>query len=346
MSIFSSILHTVGTAAPIVGSIVPGIGTTIGTAVGAGLNAWGSSIDSQDSINQSRAYNQQMWDQTNQYNSPEATAKRLQDAGMNPAFAFQNGAGLGSAQSIPDNTQQLQVNKSNAFNDVAGTIANVAMQNKAVDSTIKTQSSQQRVNAANENLIDSSANLNDAHSTLLRAQAISEGLHQTADKMRNDILGKTGMNSALSLIDNTISSTLKNKAEIPLIKANVKLAAANTLKSVAESNNTNFTTQQMATLLPYTIKKLQADYTSTWLNNQFTSDALRFSRGVTTNDFPSNFGNRARMFGFAAQQLQNDALRKGNEHMGLMNTYQGKDNDWYEFNSIMRNLNTVGAWMK
>lgn len=44
----------------------------------------------------SRQYNTQMVNSQNRYNSPSETVKRLLDAGINPALAYNNGASLGS----------------------------------------------------------------------------------------------------------------------------------------------------------------------------------------------------------------------------------------------------------
>lgn len=346
MSIFSDILHVGGIVAPIVGSVVPGVGTALGAAVGAGLNGIGSAMDSSESIKQSRDYNQQMWNQTNEYNSPAATAKRLQDAGFNPAFAFQNGAGVGQAQSIPDSTQSLQVNRANAFNDVAGSVANIMMQNKALNADVSLKKSQERVNSANENLLDSSSHLNDVHSTLLRAQSVSEALHQQGEKMRNEILQTTGIPQSLADLDNTISQTANNDANLKLIKANTKLAAANVLKTYAETHNLNVNSANVQLMQPYVINQLRSQTLANWLNNQFQSDALKFSRGLTTNDFPSTFGNRMRLLGYGAQQLQNEGLRNANDNSALRNVYQTKENNWYEWNSLVKAIPSVGFMLK
>lgn len=76
-------------------------------ALGAGISALGGLLSSsaQNSANASmdretRAWQENMWYKNNEYNTPVNQRKRLEEAGINPALAFQNG-NTGVASSAP-----------------------------------------------------------------------------------------------------------------------------------------------------------------------------------------------------------------------------------------------------
>ena len=88
MSWFSKIASV---AAPIAGAAVGG---PIGLAAGAGL---GSMFGREDDRNTQ----QQLWNQTNAYNSPSAQKQRFLDAGLNPNLMMGQGGNAGSATTVP-----------------------------------------------------------------------------------------------------------------------------------------------------------------------------------------------------------------------------------------------------
>lgn len=82
-------------------SILPALIGGLGSVASAGLNLIGQSNTNKQNLalaRQQNAWNEQMWNKNNEYNTPAAQLQRMKDAGINPLGAdFQTG----NAQSLP-----------------------------------------------------------------------------------------------------------------------------------------------------------------------------------------------------------------------------------------------------
>ena len=102
---------------------------------------------------QEQAYNLELWNLTNQYNSPEAQMKRFQDAGLNPALIYsqQNTASAPASASAasfrPQNLAQKQY--ANAISSI-GQVMNIV---KSARETYDYLKYGREINAWNRNLI-------------------------------------------------------------------------------------------------------------------------------------------------------------------------------------------------
>lgn len=91
----------------------------------------------------SRDYNTEMWNKTNEYNSPLALFGRLSEAGVNPYSAFANDSygttasqlpasvSAGSGSSAVGTTPPYQRDLSSSFNDIASSLSLVSQAKKA-----------------------------------------------------------------------------------------------------------------------------------------------------------------------------------------------------------------------
>lgn len=113
----------------------------------AAANIWSSerSNQSNERINEASLFNahelqqndfdfqRQMWNDTNNYNTPAAMAQRYREAGINPYLAMQNGSGVASAQqqtgsggSVPSMLPMHPIFSSQDMSNVLGALVNMA----------------------------------------------------------------------------------------------------------------------------------------------------------------------------------------------------------------------------
>lgn len=113
----------------------------------AAANVWSSerSNQSNERINEASLFNahelqqndfdfqRQMWNDTNNYNTPAAMAQRYREAGINPYLAMQNGSGVASAQqqtgsggSVPSMLPMHPIFSSQDMSNVLGALVNMA----------------------------------------------------------------------------------------------------------------------------------------------------------------------------------------------------------------------------
>ena len=122
-------------------------------AIGAGISAIGGMLasSSQNSANASmdretRQWQESMWHKNNEYNTPLNQRKRLEEAGINPALAFQNG-NTGVASSAPNAINHTPVDYSalGAGLSQAGAMVLQAQNVEAQNELLKSQSEAQRI---------------------------------------------------------------------------------------------------------------------------------------------------------------------------------------------------------
>lgn len=90
MGFFSGLLSG-GLGGAVLGSVVPGIGTALGAGLGAisgGISSWQSDRRASDAFNRNAVLSWDMWNATNNYNSPVNQMRRFKAAGLNPNLIY------------------------------------------------------------------------------------------------------------------------------------------------------------------------------------------------------------------------------------------------------------------
>lgn len=172
------------------------------------------------------AFNERMYNQMQQYNTPAAQMQRYNDAGINPYIAAGN-VQSGNAQSALQSAQPLplhtaQVMPVDAFKDTFSQIGNVISQYAQNDLAL----SQAQKNRAESNWID---RLNGAQFNKLSAE--TSNLYQQGSllgldyKMKNDTLG-----NYIKLSDLSVLNAEKTNEQIEVITQSARLE--NALKNI------------------------------------------------------------------------------------------------------------------
>lgn len=172
------------------------------------------------------AFNERMYNQMQQYNTPAAQMQRYQEAGINPYVAAGNvqtgnaQSALQSAQPLPLHTAQVQ--PVDAFKDTFTQIGNVISQYAQNDLAL----SQAQKNRAESNWID---RLNGAQFNKLSAE--TSNLYQQGSllgldyKMKNDTLG-----NYIKLSDLSVLNAEKTNEQLDVITQSARLE--NALKNI------------------------------------------------------------------------------------------------------------------
>lgn len=162
--VLSSLASGAGLGASI-GSVVPGIGTIAGAGVGALGGILSSLIGkkSQDSTNKAQMKlaeyewqkNLEMWNLSNEYNSPIRQLERLRAAGLNPNLVYGgNSVGNSSSEAPKYNAPQLKAYTDfSGVGNAASTALNVALAQRDLD--MKDQQKRLLSNQADAMQIDS-----------------------------------------------------------------------------------------------------------------------------------------------------------------------------------------------
>lgn len=172
------------------------------------------------------AFNERMYNQMQQYNTPAAQMQRYNDAGINPYIAAGN-VQSGNAQSALQSAQPLplhtaQVMPVDAFKDTFSQIGNVISQYAQNDLAL----SQAQKNRAESNWID---RLNGAQ--LNKMSAETNNLYQQGSllgldyKMKNDTLG-----NYIKLSDLSVLNAEKTNEQLDVITQSARLE--NALKNI------------------------------------------------------------------------------------------------------------------
>lgn len=209
------------------------------------------------------AFNERMYNQMQQYNTPAAQMQRYTDAGINPYIAAGN-VQTGNAQSALQSAQppQLQMAQvapafgmgdaiQNSFSQIGNVIAQYAQNELAMAQAKKTNAEANwvdRLNAANVLKLNSSSRLDDGQSSLL-------GLDY---KLKSDTLGNYIKLSDLSVINaektNEQLDVITQSARLDNALKNIDLGIqskygeqmfkANLAKALAEAFATNASVRQ------------------------------------------------------------------------------------------------------
>lgn len=259
----------------LLGSILGGVGSIIG----AGINA--SSQKSANDTNiklqqQQQAYDTQMWNAQNEYNSPAAVKQRELDAGLNPFLDVQN-AGSVSAAGSPPTVQPAQVqpvNYGNMFmSAISGFLQAMTAQSESTKALADAQQSSAEAHRIDSltpvqfDLLKSQNRLTDwqAKDTMsdqaLKQQLTGESSQREANlKQENDFRVFTNslyqkyaesltINQVNKLADeckNIVADTKLKKAQYNLTDEQVRTEVSKQVVNYAHANNLNVDSQSIA----------------------------------------------------------------------------------------------------
>ena len=287
-----SLLTSLASAAPAIGTaIAPGLGT-VGGAIVSGIAGSVSKYADQQNA-------QQLWNKTNEYNSPSAQVARLKKAGLNPNFILGNGGVSGNAQSQPSTVITNDSSTQNKSIDAAASVMNMMAQadlyraQAAFTEANKTKLIDYDMpnTAADTEFINANIKRTEADTSLTNLQAEAQ---DWTNKV-NFMLQEPKMRAE---IENISSQTVNNIEQRKLIQSNVKLVAQQVLETAARAANIKMDTAQMQKLLPLIAGKLSADTalvnantTSTALSNQNEFDILKFNRTPANKKVPNTNRN-------------------------------------------------------
>lgn len=222
---------------PLIGSaLISGASSLLGGIFGSGAQSSANRTNLQiaretnqmqyQMFQEQNAFNERMYNQMQQYNTPAAQMQRYNDAGINPYIAAGN-VQSGNAQSALQSAQPLplhtaQVMPVDAFKDTFSQIGNVISQYAQNDLAL----SQAQKNRAESNWID---RLNGAQFNKLSAE--TSNLYQQGSllgldyKMKNDTLG-----NYIKLSDLSVLNAEKTNEQIEVITQSARLE--NALKNI------------------------------------------------------------------------------------------------------------------
>ena len=259
MSVLSTIFHGVGAVAPIVGSVLPGIGTAAGAAIGAGLNVVGSAMDA----NNSDVKSQQLWKQQNAYNDPSAQSARLIKAGINPQFANGNGVvNAGSATTAPSQEASNNIisKQSQLFETAMNARLAIAQVTKAeADAKVASVNADKIANADTKNT--------NADTVLKLSQSDNVKLQTEMQDMRNTVYAKFGDKQAIADLENLAAQKALSIANRHVSESQLKVLASDVIVNYAHAHNLNISSEQMGVLTPYIAAGMQLDNVGKVLTN-------------------------------------------------------------------------------
>ena len=103
------------------------------------LSNWQQNIYNKELAEYQNAWNLEMWNKQNEYNSPVETMKRLTDAGINPRNST-NLSSFANSADVPQATSYSQKAPLSAFSDIAKTaleLSNLKKQGNVLDSQVE-----------------------------------------------------------------------------------------------------------------------------------------------------------------------------------------------------------------
>lgn len=218
---------------PLIGSaLISGASSLLGGIFGSGAQSSANRTNLQiaretnqmqyQMFQEQNAFNERMYNQMQQYNTPAAQMQRYQEAGINPYVAAGNvqtgnvQSALQSAQPLPLHTAQVQ--PVDAFKDTFTQIGNVISQYAQNDLAL----SQAQKNRAESNWID---RLNGAQFNKLSAE--TSNLYQQGSllgldyKLKNDTLG-----NYIKLSDLSVLNAEKTNEQLDVITQSARLENA------------------------------------------------------------------------------------------------------------------------
>lgn len=152
----------------------------IANLAGSAINAYSQykmnqqNIQAQKDMQSSQnAWNEQMWNKNNEYNTPTAQKERLEEAGLNPAFYMGNNVNnttQGSANSQTVNTPNLKAPEIDprALADGFTQFAQLAMQKKLNDSQVTKNEADAKAALADAGLKDSQSDESKARTVQIK----------------------------------------------------------------------------------------------------------------------------------------------------------------------------------
>lgn len=260
MSVLSTIFHGVGAVAPIVGSVLPGLGTAAGAAIGAGMNVVGSALDAHNADVKS----QQLWKQQNAYNDPSAQSARLIKAGINPQFANGNGVvSTGSASTAP--SQEASNNIISKQSQLFESSMNARM---AIAQVTKAEADAKVASVTADKIAGADTVNTNADTVLKRQQSNNVSLQSEYQDMQNNVYAKFGDKRVIADLENLAAQKAATVANRHVSESQLKVLASDVIVNYAHAHNLDLSSEQLRTLTPYIAKGMQLDNFGKGLTNQ------------------------------------------------------------------------------
>lgn len=268
-------------------------------------------------------WNLQQWERENKYNSASAQKQRLLDAGYNPALATgQVAAGSATSnqlQSAPYTpNQQVQVQPvnymqgiGNVANDFVNTYLNMSMNKAQID---KTNAEAANLRAQAGYITGYQGRL--AESNILSNETLAR-LHDMQQKVQEvnfNIARTYGSQQAAANLENTVSNTLKTRADTIKSENEARNIVAKTVTEYAKANNIKLDSDRIRRTTDLLVSKMK-------LENQ--ANGLLMHGLEQDAEFEIRYGDEKRK-----QQLnllKSDALKKHYES----NMLRKEDKMWW-----------------
>ena len=302
---------------PLIGSaLISGASSLLGGIFGSGAQSSANRTNLQiaretnqmqyQMFQEQNAFNERMYNQMQQYNTPAAQMQRYNDAGINPYIAAGN-VQSGNAQSALQSAQPLplhaaQVMPVDAFKDTFSQIGNVISQYAQNDLAL----SQAQKNRAESNWID---RLNGAQFNKLSAE--TNNLYQQGSllgldyKLKNDTLG-----NYIKLSDLSVLNAEKTNEQLDVITQSARLE--NALKNINLGIQSKYGERMFVATLSKTLAESFATNASV---RQRDAQIAIDKQNANTN--AKNAQTNAAVGGAQIQNLISNAIKTAEETTGI-----------------------------
>lgn len=265
------------------------------------------------------AYNLDMWQRNNEYNSPEQQVLRLKQAGLNPfmstaAIAQSQGSTSPAASAPytptvkPDYISPISAASpfiANGANDFISTYMNMTMQNAQIEKVEaerdKAKAEANAVSGYRRDVALSEVDKNAYTAKLAGAQT-------ELTKVNSSIASTFGNQQAAADLASSVQQTLESKSRVINNEKQAEQIVANTVESYAKTRNLNLSSNQIAALTSLMVSKLKLENQAQIISNDMSSTNLSILKDYGREK--ARLGNQA-LYG-SARKAHNEAniLRK------------------------------------
>lgn len=285
------------------GAVIGSIGSLLGGLFGSKANkntnqqnlqiARETNAMNKDLFFANQAWNEEMWNKQNEYNTPAAQAQRMLDAGFNPYLSDVDTGSAGSVSPVSAPTMQGATMQSsadiwsNTFNNIARQVGDYYYQSELQKQEIE-QKRQETKNISIRNQYDAASLIDRLSETAGRAREYhsranlqelekyyAQDTYTTRVKQANAELQQTMIKNYGEHLQNKIfevthkylephkvAELLQAAANINLTKANTKLVFANILKASLEAEGIRLNNKQLRDTMDYLINIKRVESTN------------------------------------------------------------------------------------
>lgn len=206
-----STLSVVAGAIPVVGSIIGGLINNSNTDQ---INAENQQFQLEQQ-QQQEAYNTEMWNAENAYNSPSEVMQRYTDAGLNPNLIYGGGSGTGNlAAPIPLAVPDRFVAQTN----VPSNLGSAAAEGVQAATAVANSAANINLSRAQSNNLTSDSLLKEAQTVLTDTQQMTEAQRSATQSIINEYqgdamkaqIGNLAANTALSLNQSQTAAVMRS----------------------------------------------------------------------------------------------------------------------------------------